>query len=182
MSETPKNAYFKLVFPKEALSFMNRIQLLQSDVLQFLQSNLPHAENRLKNGILYATGDEQFSFRLLDRKGTFVKLYPTGHSSPYFDLSGCKGFTFQAVMYNNRRKIGKYVVFYEPYSLNCSIIARKLVLCRTMAKRFHFGDKPVVKYVFNFKNERVKRYFYVERRGIRAYGERHLSSMPDEDP
>lgn len=182
MSKTSKPVYFKLTFHREALLFLNRIELSQKNVLQFLQSNLPHAEKQFKSSVLYAADEMTFSFRFLNRKGKFVKLHAPQHCAPYWDGNKCKGFAFQAVMYEKQQKIGRYVVFYEPYSLSCYVIAQKSARCRTLVKYFHFGAKPVVKYVFNFNNERIKRYFRVEHRGIRAYGERHLASMPDNDP
>lgn len=183
MSETKAFIYTKQCFEKEDVFFLNRIELSSVDVLRFLHAVLPH---KLGNSyVLYDTGLPSFGFKIASKRGKFVKIRAILQSHIHTDFIGRKGFVFKVKMYMilpeaKMKFCGHYRIFYQPYSLEYFIFRKGCFKCSSLRKFFQFGDKPVVKYVFKAGNERIKRYFKVGRRAIRAYKELILSPMAED--
>lgn len=169
--------YAKFVLQKDDLLFLNRIELTADDVLRFLRSVLSHAKHVDKHGILYDVGMEYSGFKILEKKGKFVQIFANSRSSNW-ELIGHKGFAFEAVFYNLQGKCrGKYIVFYQPYSLEYFLVKKSCIKMRYLCPLIRFDPKPVVKYVFTIGEARVKRYFWVGRHQIRAYSELILARI-----
>lgn len=182
MSITNTLEYSKFVLQKDDLLFLNRIQLDDRNVLTFLRSVMPHSERQGKNETLYNVGLGEMSFKITKKKGLFVQTFPSREMGNRWALFGHKGFAYEAIMYDkNGRKNGKYVLFYEPYSLEYHLVKKSRIKLKALVRYVHFGEKPIVKYTFVIGNKRVKRYFYISRRSIRAFGERVLAGPVSED-